>query len=124
MWRLTALMRLVRSNMLDVLNADYIKLARIKGLTERAVIWKHALRNSLTSAASFMGVIIGVMIMGSVVVETVFAWPGSGRLIYTSIMARDYPVVQGLVLVASLFIIFLSMAMDILQALLDPRIRR
>ena len=123
-FKLAALMRLVRSSMLDVLSADYIKLARIKGLSEGIVVWKHALRNSLTSAASFMGVIIGVMIMGSVVVETVFAWPGSGRLIYTSILARDYPVVQGLVLIASLFIIFLSIIMDILQALLDPRIRR
>jgi peptide/nickel transport system permease protein len=123
-FKVAALMRLVRSNMLDVLDTEFIKLARIKGVSEGVVIWKHALRNSLTSAASFMGVIIGVMIMGSVVVETVFAWPGTGRLIYTSILARDYPVVQGLVLITSLFIICLSMAMDIVHALLDPRIRR
>lgn len=123
-FKIAALMRLVRSSMLDVLDTEFIKLARVKGLSERRVIWKHALRNSLTSAAAFMGVFIGVLIMGSVVVETVFAWPGSGRLIYTSIIARDYPVVQGLILVSSFLIIVLSIAMDILQAAMDPRIRR
>ncbi|WP_417725140.1 ABC transporter permease [Salipiger sp.] len=118
------LMRLVRSSILDVLDMEYIKLARIIGVSETVVIWKHALLNSLTSAASFMGVFIGVLIMGSVVVETVFAWPGSGRLIYNSILSRDFPVVQGLVMVSSIFIITISLLVDILQAYLDPRIRR
>ncbi|MGB3387462.1 MAG: ABC transporter permease [Pseudaminobacter sp.] len=121
---IAGLMRLVRSQMLEVMDSEYIKLARVKGVSESKVVWTHALRNSLSAAASFMSVFIGVMIMGSVIVETVFAWPGTGRLLYASITGRDYPVVQALVLLSSIFIILVNLAMDVVQAILDPRIRR
>lgn len=120
---IASLMRIVRSSMIDAMGADYVKLARIKGMSNRYIIWRHALRNSLTTAVSFLGVFIGVLIMGSVVVETVFAWPGSGRLMYTSIIARDYPVIQALVFLNCSFIILIGIAVDLLQAALDPRVR-
>lgn len=120
---IASLMRIVRSSMTDAMGADYVKLARIKGMSNRRIIWKHALRNSMTTAVSFLGVFIGVLIMGSVVVETVFAWPGSGRLMYTSIIARDYPVIQALVFLNCSFIILIGIAVDLLQAALDPRVR-
>lgn len=124
MFMVASLMRIVRSSMMDSLGTDYVKLARIKGLSDGPIIWKHALRNSLTTAVSFLGVFIGVLIMGSVIVETVFAWPGSGRLMYTSILARDYPVVQALVFLNCALIIVIGIAVDLFQALLDPRIRQ
>lgn len=122
-FQIAALMRLVRSSVLNILDSEYIKLARIKGLSEARVIWKHALLNSLTAAASYLGLFFAALLTGSIVVETVFAWPGSGRLIYTSISSRDYPVIQGVVFISSLFIIFVNLAVDLLQAYLDPRVR-
>ncbi|WP_417207699.1 ABC transporter permease [Antarctobacter sp.] len=122
-FQIAALMRLTRASVLNILDSEYIKLARIKGLSEGRVIWKHALLNSLTAAASYLGLFFAALLTGSIVVETVFAWPGSGRLIYTSISSRDYPVIQGVVLVSSLFIIFVNLAVDLLQGYLDPRVR-
>jgi peptide/nickel transport system permease protein len=118
-----AVTRLTRSSMLDVLNLEYIKLARIKGLSERIVIWKHVLRNSLIPVVTFIGQFLPIMITGAMVIETVFSWPGIGRLAYEAAMMRDYPVLQAVVLFVTLLFVFCSLVVDILYAYLDPRIR-
>jgi peptide/nickel transport system permease protein len=118
-----AVTRLTRSSMLDVLNLEYIKLARIKGLSERIVIWKHVLRNSLIPVVTFIGQFLPIMITGAMVIETVFSWPGIGRLAWEAAMMRDYPVLQAVVLFITLLFVFCSLVVDILYAYLDPRIR-
>jgi peptide/nickel transport system permease protein len=118
-----AIMRLTRSSMLEVLDSEYIKLARIKGLSEAIVIWKHALRNSLLPVLTYSGTILGRMITAVVVIETVFAWPGIGRLAYEAVMQRDFPVVQAVVLVMAALFLFINLVVDILYAYIDPRIR-
>jgi len=118
-----AITRLTRSSMLDVLNLEYIKLARIKGLSERVVIWKHVLRNSLIPVVTFIGQFLPIMITGAMVIETVFSWPGIGRLAYEAAMFRDFPVLQAVVLFVTLLFVFCSLVVDILYAYLDPRIR-
>lgn len=115
--------RLLRSSMLDVLDSEYIKMARIKGVAERVIIWKHALRNSLLAVVSFGGVYIAILVTASIVVETVFSWPGFGRLAYQAITTRDFPVMQGVVLTAAAIVIAANLLTDILYAYLDPRIR-
>jgi peptide/nickel transport system permease protein len=115
--------RLVRSSVIDVLDSEYIKLARIKGVSERSVVWKHCLRNALLPVATFTGVQIAVLLNGSVVVESVFAWPGVGRLIYQGITGRDYPLVQGCLLIGGFIVIALNLAVDLLYAVIDPRVR-
>jgi peptide/nickel transport system permease protein len=109
--------------MIEALNGEYIKLARIKGASERAVIWKHALRNSLIPVLTFMGAFFGTMITGAVVIETVFAWPGIGRLAFDAILNRDFPVIQAVVLAATAIFILANLAVDIAYAWIDPRIR-
>ena len=118
-----AITRLTRSSMLDVLNLEYIKLARIKGLSERVVIWKHVLRNSLIPVVTFIGQFLPTMITGAMVIETVFSWPGIGRLAYEAAMYRDFPVLQAVVLFVTFLFVFLNLGVDILYAYLDPRIR-
>lgn len=118
-----ALMRLIRSSMLDVLDSEYVKLARIKGLAEWKVIWKHVLRNAAIAPLTFFGLILGNLLLGSVSVETVFQWPGLGFLAFEAVFARDYPLVQGIVLVFSAIFITVNLMVDILYAYLDPRIR-
>jgi peptide/nickel transport system permease protein len=118
-----AITRLTRSSMLDVLNCEYIKLARIKGLSERVVIWKHVLRNSLIPVVTFVGQFLPTMITGALVIETVFSWPGIGRLAYESAISHDYPVLQAVVLFITLLFVLLNLGVDILYAYLDPRIR-
>jgi peptide/nickel transport system permease protein len=118
-----AVTRLTRSSMLDVLNLEYIKLARIKGLSERIVIWKHVLRNSLIPVVTFIGQFLPIMITGAMVIETVFSWPGIGRLAYEAAMFRDFPVLQAVVLFVTLLFVFCSLVVDILYAYLDPRIK-
>ncbi len=118
-----AILRLTRSSMLDVLSADYIRLARIKGLPERLVIWKHALRNALIPVVTFAGIYFVRTLAGSVVVETIFAWPGVGRLAYEAVVRRDFPVEQGiLILFTALFILF-NLMIDIIYLFLDPRVK-
>ena len=117
------IMRLVRSSMLEALDSEYVKLARLKGVSEQAVIWNHALRNSLTTTISFAGVYFAVLITGTIVIEKVFAWPGVGRLLYEGIMFRDYPVVQGLIILKGALIVGVNLLVDILYCYLDPRIR-
>ena len=120
---LAGIMRFVRSSMLDSLGSEYVKFARIKGVSERKVVWNHALRNSMTSGLSFLGVYFSVLVTGSIVIEKVFAWPGAGRLLYDGIVARDYPLVQGIILISAVLIILVNITFDILHAYLDPRVR-
>ncbi|MFO7952262.1 MAG: ABC transporter permease [Bacillota bacterium] len=114
--------RITRSSMLDVLGQDYISTARSKGLVERVVIYKHALKNALIPVVTVMGLQFGILLGGAVLTESVFSWPGVGRLLVDSILTRDYPVVQGAVLVLALFFVLINLVVDIIYALLDPRI--
>jgi peptide/nickel transport system permease protein len=115
--------RLVRSGMLDVLNEDYIRTARAKGLRERNVIVRHALRNILIPLVTVVGLQLGALFGGAVITESIFAWPGVGRLALQAINARDYPLVQASVLFISVVYVFLNLAVDIIYVYLDPRIR-
>ena len=122
-FNVAALMRLTRSAMLEVLDSEYVKLARIKGLSEWKVIWKHCLRNAAIAPLTYFGLVAGFLLTGSVVTETVFAWPGTGLLAVEAVQARDYQVVQAVVLfMASIFIVS-NLVVDILYAYVDPRIR-
>ena len=123
LFTLAAVTRLVRASMLDALGSEYIKLARIKGISEVAVIWRHALSNSLIPVVTFMGTFFATMITGAVVVETVFAWPGIGRLAYESILSRDFPVIQAVVLVITALFILANLLVDFLYLAIDPRMR-
>ena len=118
-----AFLRLTRSGMSEALDSEYIKLARIKGLSEAIVIWKHALRNSLIPVITYMGTIFGRMVTGTVVVETIFAWPGIGRLAFESVMLRDFPVLQAVVLFMAAAFLSINLIVDVLYAYIDPRIR-
>jgi peptide/nickel transport system permease protein len=115
--------RQTRSAMLDVLGEDYIRTARAKGLDARAVLLRHALRNALLPIVTTIGLQFGTLLGGAVLTETVFSWPGMGRLIVDSIFSRDYPVVQGTVLLLSVSFIFVNLLTDLLYAYVDPRIR-
>jgi len=123
LFTVAAVTRLTRSSMLEVLDSEYIKLARIKGVSEAIVIWKHALRNSLIPVITFMGTFFATMITGAVVIETVFSWPGIGRLAYESILNRDFPVMQAVILFMTTLYILANLIVDILYAWVDPRIR-
>ena len=116
-------MRMTRSSMLDVLGSEYIKLARLKGLPESRVIVKHAFKNALIPVLTLAGINLIIMINVAVVVETVFAWPGVGRLLYEGITFRDFPVVQAIVLIGGAMIVVVNLMIDILYAIIDPRIR-
>jgi peptide/nickel transport system permease protein len=116
-------MRLTRSSMLDVLGSDYVKLARLKGLPESWVLVKHAFKNALIPVVTLAGINLVLMINVAVVVETVFAWPGIGRLLYEGIEFRDFPVVQTVVLLGGVMVIAANLTVDILYAWIDPRIR-
>jgi peptide/nickel transport system permease protein len=117
------MMRLLRSSMLDILGSEFVKLARIKGVPERAVIWKHALRNAAIPVLTFGAIYLAILVTGAILVETVFAWPGIGQLIYQGIVFRDFPVVQAVVLLTAGMVISVNLLVDILYAYLDPRIR-
>jgi len=123
-WALVAaIARLLRSSMLEVLDSEYIKMARIKGTPEGLVIWKHALKNALIPVVTFGGFYFAILLTGAVITETVFAWPGMGRLAYEAIMWRDFPVIQGVVLLATALVVTVNLLVDILYAYIDPRIR-
>src|SRR5918996_3580861 len=119
-----AILRLTRSAMLEVLGSDYIKFARLKGLHEQVVLWKHGLRNALLPVITFAVMLFVQFLGGAVVTETVFAWPGLGRLILESITTRDYPIVQAGVLVLSALYLTANLCVDVLYSYLNPRIRR
>jgi peptide/nickel transport system permease protein len=116
-------MRLTRSSMLEVLGSEYVKLARLKGLPEKLVIAKHALKNALIPVLTLAGINLVLMVNVAIVVETVFAWPGIGRLLYEGIAFRDFPVVQATVLMSGAMIIVVNLIVDVLYAVIDPRIR-
>ena len=120
---LPGMMRLVRSGMLDVLDSEYIKMARIKGLPERVVIWKHALRNALITPLTVAGMIFAMLITGAVITETIFNWPGMGRLLIEGTFARDFPVVQAIAIVTAVFVLGINLLVDISYAYIDPQIR-
>ncbi len=115
--------RMVRSSMLDILGLDYLRTARAKGLAEGTVVVRHALRNALMPVITLLGLEVGSLLAGALVTETVFAWPGIGRLTVDSIYARDYPVVQGVVTFSALVFVVVNLAVDLSYGLLDPRIR-
>jgi len=117
------MMRLLRSSMLEVLDSDYVKLARVKGVAERRVVWLHALRNALIPVVTFAGVYFAILVTTAIVVETVFAWPGLGRLAYEGISSRDFPVIQAVVLTTAAIVALISLCVDCLYAVIDPRIR-
>ena len=116
-------LRLIRSAMLDVLDSEYIKLARAKGVSSRSIILKHAFRNALIPPLTFAGVTVGALGTGSLVTETVFAWPGLGKLTVDSLFGLDYPLLQGVVIIFTLMYVGASFLVDVLYAYIDPRIR-
>jgi peptide/nickel transport system permease protein len=120
---MAGILRLVRSSMLEVLTAEYVKFLRAKGVSERRILWKHALRNASLPVLTFAGVLIAGLLTGSVVAETVFVWPGLGQLTYQSIQSRDFPVIQAAVLFFSAIYIAVNFAVDIAYVLLNPRLR-
>jgi ABC-type dipeptide/oligopeptide/nickel transport system permease component len=115
--------RLTRSGMLEVISLDYVRTARAKGLAERAVMTRHALRNALIPIVTVMGLEIGGLLGGAVMTETVFNWPGVGTLMLTSIVQRDYPVVIAALVVVTTLFVLVNLLVDLLCALLDPRMR-
>ena len=122
-FQVAAMMRLVRSSMLEVLDTEYVKLARIKGIVEWKVIWKHALRNASIPPLTYFGIVAGQLMTGAVITESVFTWPGTGLLAVDAIRARDYPVIQTVVITFAGIYVLANLAVDILYAYLDPRIR-
>jgi peptide/nickel transport system permease protein len=115
--------RLVRSGMLDILGEDYIRTARAKGLTEQLVVYRHALRNMLIPLITVVGLQLGALLGGAVITETIFAWPGVGRLVVTAITARDYPLVQAATMMVSVYFVAINLLLDVLYVYIDPRIR-
>jgi peptide/nickel transport system permease protein len=122
-FQVATMMRLIRSSMLDVLDSEFVKLTRIKGLPEWKVIWKHCLRNAAITPLTYFAITTGVLITGSVIVESVFAWPGTGLLVVDAVRARDFQVVQAIVIVFAAVFTMTNLAVDILYAYIDPRIR-
>ncbi len=117
------MMRLLRSGMLEVLDSEYVKLARVKGVVERRVVWLHALKNALIPVVTFAGIYFAILVTTAIVVETVFAWPGLGRLAYDGITSRDFPVIQAVVLTTAAIVAAVNLCVDCLYAFIDPRIR-
>jgi peptide/nickel transport system permease protein len=117
------LMRLMRASMLEVLNLDYIKMARSKGLNRPLIIWKHAFRNALIPVITIIGTQFGHLLAGTIIIETVFSWPGIGKYLVDSIYARDYPVIQGFVFIIAAMFVVINLLVDLSYAYLDPRIR-
>jgi ABC-type dipeptide/oligopeptide/nickel transport system permease component len=115
--------RMTRAAVLDVLGAEHVRTARAKGLTERAVIIRHALRNALIPVVTLIGLQIGFLLGGAVVTETIFSWPGVGRLAVGAILSSDFPMAQGTILVLAGGFILINLAVDLLYVLLDPRVR-
>jgi ABC-type dipeptide/oligopeptide/nickel transport system permease component len=117
------MMRLVRSSVLEVLDTEFVKLARIKGLSQTVVLWKHCLRNALIPVVTLFGVFFALLVTGAIVTETVFAWPGVGRLTYEAVIFRDYPLLQAVILLKAIIVLGVNLVVDVLYAYLDPRVR-
>jgi peptide/nickel transport system permease protein len=122
-YQIAALTRLTRSSMVEVLDMEYIKLARLKGVPESGIVWKHALKNAAIVPLTYTSVLLGNLLKGSVVIETVFSWPGVGWLAIDAIRGRDFPVIQSVVLLFALLYLVLNFLVDVLYAYVDPRIR-
>ncbi len=122
-FQVAAMLRLVRSSMLDVLDSEYVKLARIKGLPERKIIWKHCLRNASIAPLTYFAITLGSLMVGSVSIETVFQWPGLGFLLFNAARSSDYALLQGIMLTFTTIYIVANLLVDIAYAYLDPRIR-
>jgi len=123
-WFITAgIMRLMRSSMLEVLGSDYVMFARVKGVSPSGVIWKHAMRNALLPVVTFSGMYFALLIGGAVVIETVFAWPGIGRLAFLAVVDRDFTIIQGVVIVIAAIVAAVNLIVDIVYYWIDPRIR-
>ena len=118
-----ALLRLTRSAMLEVLDSEYIKLARAKGVSERIVVWKHAFRNSIVVPLTYAGMFLTALLTGTVITETVYAWPGMGRLAVQAVFGTDFPVVSCIVMFATFGYLFMNLMVDVLYCILDPRMR-
>lgn len=116
-------LRMTRSSMLEVLHSDYIRTARAKGITERKVVYAHALRNALIPIITVVGLQVGALLEGAILTEAVFAWPGIGRFMIDAINAKDFPVVQGSVVFIAFVFVFVNLLVDILYAYVDPRIK-
>src|SRR5207302_6133144 len=114
--------RMTRSTMLEVLGQEFVRTARAKGLREYVVVYRHALRNALIPIITAVGLQFGALLGGAVLTETVFGWPGMGQLLVDALFARDYPVVQGIVLTFSALFILVNLAVDVLYGVIDPRI--
>jgi peptide/nickel transport system permease protein len=122
-WYLGEYVLITRSSMLDVLTQDYITTARAKGLKEFAILKGHALRNALLPVVTIAGLELGFVVAGAIEVETVFSWPGVGRLLYDSVMKRDYPVLQGIFLIMTITVILANLVVDLIYGVLDPRVK-
>ncbi len=123
LYSLAQLTYFTRSSMLEVLRADYIRTARTKGLTERGVMTRHALRNGLIPVVTMLGLMLPRLIGGAVITETVFGWPGMGRLAADAAFQRDYPLIMGITLVVSVIVILSNLLTDLMYSVIDPRIR-
>jgi peptide/nickel transport system permease protein len=119
---MSQLMRLTRASLLEVLEQDYMRTARAKGMTENIVVWRHGLKNSLLPVVTVLGTSMGYLLGGAVIVETIFGWPGIGQFVVTGISQRDYPVVQGFVLYVAVIFLFVNLAVDVSYRWLDPRL--
>ena len=117
------LMRVTRSSVLEVMHEDYVRTARAKGLKESVVLWHHVVRNALIPIITVVGLELGTLLSGSIIVETVFSWPGSGALLISAITSRDYPLITGTVLTYTIAFVLINFTIDILYAMIDPRIR-
>jgi peptide/nickel transport system permease protein len=122
-FQVAVIMRLVRSSMLEVLDSEFVKLARVKGIPEWKVVWKHCLRNASIAPLTVFAIIAGSLLTGSVVTETVFTWPGVGLLVVDAVRSRDFQVVQAVVIMFAFIFILCNLLVDITYAYLDPRIR-
>lgn len=122
-FQVSALMRLLRSGMLEALDSEYVQLARVKGVSRSAIVWKHCLRNAAIAPLTYAGIMLSYLVVGSITTEIVFNWPGVGALVYRAILARDFAVVQAIAIVFGVMIIFTQFVVDVLYAYLDPRIR-
>jgi ABC-type dipeptide/oligopeptide/nickel transport system permease component len=116
-------MRVTRSSVIEIMSEDYVRTARAKGLGESSVLWRHVLRNALVPVITVVGLELGTLLSGSIIVETVFAWPGSGSLLISAIQSRDYPLITGTVLTYTVAFVIINFAIDVLYAVIDPRIR-
>jgi peptide/nickel transport system permease protein len=123
LFSLSSILRLTRSAMIDALRGDYVRYLRAKGLSEHAIVWKHALRNALVPITAILGIQLAHLIGGAVIVEIVFNWPGVGRLMVEALTNSDFPVIQAGVLVIGTCVILINLAADMSLGLIDPRIR-